>query len=195
MRPYEQFRTKYQARIVSPQVAMRETACNGKDLLLSNGVDLAFVLLPLWINIVLQVVNSNYLLHPGFIVVTFLIFLFLRLFNGARTPGMYIAGIRYASLLEYSILSKSDYLSYLIDSFWTRYKYNDNYEMLSYWFDRYHQSPPMIEFGIVIVKKRVFQLFLEDYTVDGAIYNPDLKKADAKILKVEHTRIFKDIEE
>jgi hypothetical protein len=147
--------------------AMQATTTTTGVLMLSTLLDMLFLTLGPW-----AVSRWIWVQQPyeAALVVILLGYLVLALIGGGRSPGMRLMGLAFAYHHEYRLLRFFDYLYYLIESLPSRFKYHGLYETVLFLFDETHQSPPMKEHGLLVVKRSMYRRFLEDYEQDGVIH-------------------------
>lgn len=164
MHPYDTRRADYRARRVPPIAAMRATTATTGSLLMHIALDAAFLL-----GTPMLFTGRTEQSYEAWLVLAALTLFVMILILGGRTPGMILLGLSYAYEHEYRLLRWMDYTLYLIESFPSRFRYHDTYETLSFLFGEDHQSPPMKEHGLLVVKRSMYRRFLEDYEEDGVI--------------------------
>lgn len=194
MRFYKQHRVEFQLPYVSARDAVLETAVTGWDLFLNNVLDLVFILLPFIPGLYTKAFGIDSRFVGVFFLINLILYLLMIIFIG-RTPGMIVTGTRYASTLEYRIFTISDFFKNIQGISFGLRKTSLHYESFQIWNDRYHQSDSMKEKGVLLVNKRMFKLFLEDFANNGKLDDPILDNIESKILHTDATPIFRENDE
>lgn len=139
-------------------IDLRKATCSKSAFLLSNLIDMLLLIVPLF----LMLYFSPQLMLLIIVMYLILQFLFFTL-AGGRTIGKILFGLHYVNQDSYQRLRWTDYTIYVLESFFDHWKMNDEYQLFSKLFNRYHQSPIDREYGILLVNSRSYKYFLNKY--------------------------------
>ena len=183
---------------MSPYKAIYETTITGEDLFLFLFIDI-FTLLGLFVFGLVYSIHTQSI-FPGItpIIIYAILIICLTRFNGGHTIGMLIVGARFLDVQKLKIYTGSEYTSYVWKSFFDRFKYDDLYETYQEYTDYNHQTQSMKKYGLLIVNKKMFNLFKEDYFKNGRVVVPKpLPNSNgiAKITNISTKPIFVEHDE
>lgn len=206
MYQYERYRSLHKKKELSLKAAITHTHCSKKEFFLASFVDFSvfFLIPPIFLSSLIPnewhelsgyeeffIVLISWMI---FAVITNVIVMFInpKFAITYTSPGTLLFGIQYANQLTGELLDGNFKKRNFFDFMFTKWKYNDNYEALALLFSDENQSPSMKEHGIIVVKKRIYKLFLEDYTIDGDLKGAFIKQLENEGFLPNHSQIFKD---
>ncbi|QVK19262.1 RDD family protein [Mycoplasmatota bacterium] len=198
---YEQFRENHKNSKMAPEQAIMLTICNKLEFYLSGIVDVlicfllvAFYFYILYISKILFVCYDPITDLTLLVVLPICILLFYNIiigFLGGHSIGFRMFGLRFARISNQRLMDKEMFFSFWLKGLIIGFKYNDTYEIFSTLFSNTNQSPRMRRQGVIIVKKRVYDLFLDDYSKNGQIIKSNRYSKSTDYLE-NISQIFKD---
>ena len=197
MRLYEVNRRNHKQRKYRPERAVMQTICNKGEFYLAGLISVVFTLSPLIYIMIIAFKDIEG--DPGIMIGTLLLtfafaigyFLSIYALNG-HSIGLRLLGLRHVRIRGAQLMDKEMFIDTLGERIWNSFRYNNTYESWSTLFSETNQSPTMRKMGMIIVKYRVFKLFLEDYTVNGVVVRPEKDDFNSPILSESHDQIFQD---
>lgn len=203
---YERYRHLHKDNKFTVTDAITHTHCTKKEFYLSSLVNfLMFFLIP---SLIIHILLNHFFDAPLIFGVLFficnlwiilsMIVNFIVMYINPKyaitytTPGSILFGLKYANQLTGELLDSKFAKRNLFTFAYTRWKYNNNYEGLYLLLSETNQTPAMRDHGLIVVKKRIYEMFLEDYTENGNIKQALRIHLENEGYLSDNSNIFKD---